>query len=205
MQLPQIDMVRAEPAQARVAGLHQVAPRGAHVLFALPGAERHLVEDGTPQGRIGVRRSATLRYQGQTFELTVAVADGRIDAAAIAAMEEAFGAEHERTYGHRASAEEPVELVTIQVVAQSLLERSAVPERLNFGGGARTAPRPKPRQAYFGLAIGWRETPVLWREDLRTPRDGPCIIEEYSATCVVPPEARASLDGQGNIIIDIGE
>ena len=164
-----------------------------------------LVGDGTPQSRIRVRRSATLRYQGQTFELTVAVLEGPLNAPAIAAMEEAFGAEHERTYGHRASAEEPVELVTIQVVAQSLLERPGVPEHLTFGGPERNATRPKPRQAYFGPAIGWRETPVLWREDLSIPRNGPCIIEEYSATCVVPPDASASLDGQGNIIINIGE
>jgi N-methylhydantoinase A len=42
---------------------------------------------------------------------------------------------------------------------------------------------------------------VLTRADLATPRRGPCIIEEYDATCVIPPGARASLDAMGSILI----
>jgi len=32
---------------------------------------------------------------------------------------------------------------------------------------------------------------------------GPCIVEEYDATCVVPPGARATLDEHGNIVIEL--
>ena len=39
-----------------------------------------------------LRRSADCRYQGQSFELTVPVADGPIDAGTLAALAEAFGA-----------------------------------------------------------------------------------------------------------------
>jgi N-methylhydantoinase A len=35
------------------------------------------------------------------------------------------------------------------------------------------------------------------------PRAGPCIIEEYDATCVVPPSVRAALDTYGNIVLDL--
>jgi N-methylhydantoinase A len=59
------------------------------------------------------------------------------------------------------------------------------------------------RQAYLGPEIGWLETPVLSRIDLGTPREGPCIVEEYDATCVVPPKAQAKLDGYGNMLIDL--
>jgi N-methylhydantoinase A len=51
--------------------------------------------------------------------------------------------------------------------------------------------------------VGWLETPVLQRSDLVSPRQGPCIIEEYDATCVVPPRAKAVLDAYGNILIDL--
>ena len=34
---------------------------------------------------------------------------------------------------------------------------------------------------------------------------GPCIVEEYDATCVIPPGAKASLDGRGNIVIELGQ
>ena len=33
------------------------------------------------------------------------------------------------------------------------------------------------------------------------PREGPLIVEEYDATCVVPPGCRATLDSLGNIDI----
>ena len=42
---------------------------------------------------------------------------------------------------------------------------------------------------------------MLRRSDLAGGRDGPLIIEEYDATCVVPPGAHAECDGAGNIVI----
>jgi N-methylhydantoinase A len=36
------------------------------------------------------------------------------------------------------------------------------------------------------------------------PRVGPLIVEEYDATCLIPPAARASLDAGWNIVIDLG-
>jgi N-methylhydantoinase A len=61
-----------------------------------------------------------------------------------------------------------------------------------------------PRRAYFGAAYGWIDTPILKRSDLATPRPGPVIIEEYDATCVIPPGASAALDPAGNILIQLG-
>jgi N-methylhydantoinase A len=143
-----------------------------------------------------------MHYQGQTFELTVPVPDGPLDAGAIAVLEEAFGQEHERTYGHRAGPEEPVEIVNMQVVGQGIPERPSLPQRPGCDGARASCPPPT-RQAYFGLDIGWVDTPVLHRIGLQAGREGPCIIEEYDATCVVPPRARAGLDDHGNIVIDL--
>jgi N-methylhydantoinase A len=58
---------------------------------------------------------------------------------------------------------------------------------------------------YFGPEAGWRETPIIDRPDLATLREGPAIVEEYDATCVIPPGARASLDAHGNMVIELGE
>jgi len=131
------------------------------------------------------------------------VPDGPIDVAMVALLEEAFGQEHQKTYGHRAGAEEPVELVSIQVIGQGLRQGAGVPDRLH-PSRAEPAP-PPPRPAYFGPDHGWVETPVLRRSDLSTPRTGPLIVEEYDATCVIPPGARASLDVASNIVIELGE
>jgi N-methylhydantoinase A len=161
-----------------------------------------LSAEGFTDDRIRIRRTANMHYQGQTFELTVLLSEGRLDSGSVAALEEAFGQEHERTYGHRAGPEEPVEIVNIQVVGQGLSERPRVPEKLLYVRQAGRA-QPSARQAYFGPQIGWLQTPILGRTDLATVREGPCIIEEYDATCVVPPRAKALLDASGNIIIDL--
>src|SRR5262249_48040627 len=138
----------------------------------------------------------------QSYELWVGVPEGKIDVNMIAHLEEAFGQEHEKTYGHRAGPEEPVELVSIQVVGQGLREGTAVPGQVR---ASRREPAPTPpRLAYFGTAHGWLETPVLRRSDLSpTPRAGPLIVEEYDATCIVAPGAWANLDAGTNIVIEL--
>jgi N-methylhydantoinase A len=158
--------------------------------------------DGFRPDQMRLRRSANLHYQGQTFELTVPVSAGPLDPAAIASLAEAFGQEHERTYGHRAGPEEPVEMVNLQIVGQGISEHPRIPQKLLQGQHAVKGHLPA-RQAYFGPQVGWLETPVLRRDNLETAYDGPCIVEEYDATCVVPPSATACLDAYGNLLIHL--
>ena len=161
-----------------------------------------LASEGFTGAAVRLRRSADLRYQGQSFELTVPVPTGRLDAASIAALAEAFGQEHERTYGHRAGPDEPVEVVTLRLVAQGISDRPRVPDHIRIdrdGGGAHP-----PRRVHFGPDYGWLETPVLGRGDLARLTHGPCIVEEYDATCVVEPGSTAVLDAHGNIVIEVG-
>jgi N-methylhydantoinase A len=165
-------------------------------------AVEQLTADGFSPDQMRIRRAANMHYQGQTFELTVPVPEGPLHADALADLGEAFGQEHERTYGHRAGPEEPVEIVTILVVGQGIPECPRVPTRLLSTRGAAESYL-VPRLAYFGPQLGWLETPVLSRADLSTPRQGPCILEEYDATCIVPPKAKAMLDAYGNIIIEL--
>jgi N-methylhydantoinase A len=149
-----------------------------------------------------VRRSADCRYQGQSFELTIPLGAGPLDAAGLAALEEAFGREHARVYGHRAGPEEPVEIVNLRVVGQGIPAEPRVPAGVRLDRGAAVDPATR-RRVYFGPEEGWRETPILGRGDLAAPRVGPCIVEEYDATCVVPPGVKAALDGHGNIALEV--
>jgi N-methylhydantoinase A len=165
-------------------------------------ATAQLEAGGFAGSKARLQRAAALQYRGQSFELVVPVPDGALDEAIISHLEEAFGSEHEKTYGHCAGPDEPVQLVSIQVVGHGLREGSPVPQRVMQ---SRPEPEPgAPRLAYFGEPHGWIETPILKRSDLGTQRTGPVIIEEYDATCVVPPLATAQLDVAGNIIIEIG-
>lgn len=162
-------------------------------------AEQRLLAQGFLAARIVVERAATLRYQGQSFELQVPLQAH--DTPAL--LSERFGAEHERTYGHRAGAEEPVEVVTLQAVGRGIAESPRMPERLALVAAAMP-PGENLRRAYFGRRHGWLETPVILRSALAAgPRPGPLIVEEYDCTCLVPPRAEASLDDFGNIVIDL--
>jgi N-methylhydantoinase A len=164
-------------------------------------AQAQLAREGFTGRRVRLQRSADLRYAGQSFELTVPVDPGPLGAGAVARLEHAFGAEHERTYGHRAGPDEPVELVTLRLVAQGVPDQARVPDRVAVD--RRGGPAAGERQAYFGPEAGWLPARVLARGDVAKPVTGPVVIEEYDATCVVPPGARASLDAWGNIVIEL--
>ena len=174
------------------------------ILGELEGEARaRLAEDGFAEDRIAIERAAALHYQGQSFELEVPVPSGMIDRAVLMALEEAYGIEHERTYGHRADTEEPVELVTLKLVGRGVPEvpRAALAATADLPEGVVIA---EPlRRAYFGPVDGWCDTRVVNRADLGEPHQGPCIVEEYDSTCVVPPGSTASLDTFGNIVIDV--
>ena len=164
-------------------------------------ARTRLGEDGFGPTAIEIRRFASLHYQGQSFELRVPVAPGALDRAALVVIEEAFGAEHERTYGHRAGVDEPVELVSLEVIGRGIPDRP----RAASAAAANLAPdiaiASPTRRAYFGPQQGWLEARVINRSALATPHQGPCIVEEYDATCVVPPGWTARLDEFGNIAL----
>ncbi len=147
-----------------------------------------------------MRRYADMRYAGQAYELTIPVASGTPE---IGRMIADFGAEHERTYGHRSDAD-PVELVAVKVVACSAARgpRSYDPAAvLGLAGGIEQGTR----EAYFGPEHGSVETPVVARSAMAGRAvEGPLIVEEYDATCIVPPGSRATLDELGNIDIQVG-
>ena len=168
-------------------------------------ARARLTADGFAPERIEIRRGASLHYQGQSFELRTPLASGRLDRAALAALEEAFGAEHERTYGHRAGAEELVELVSIEIIGRGLPETPRAAAAAASGLAPDIAIAEPRRSAYFGPTSGWLDAELLNRSDLRTPRPGPCIVEEYDSTCLVPPGWTARLDAYGNIAITRSE
>ena len=173
------------------------APRLEKLFAGLEAEVRgEMRKEGIADARVGVKRLADLRYTGQAFELTVPA-----ETPDIAAIEAAFHAEHKRTYGH-ASEGDPVDLINIRVIASAAPEgKEGFAERLKDAQVA--SPAQGRRQAYFdGKAI---DTPVLGRAALGKRMQGPLIVEEFDATCIVPPGASAELDAHGNIVIDAGE
>jgi N-methylhydantoinase A len=116
------------------------------------------------------------------------------------AIAEAFGKEHERTYGHKAEGD-PIQLVNLRLTARVRRPGTRVGPRL-----VPVAPGPRgERAAYFGPAYGVIRTPVIGRFDLDAhAQAGPLLIDEYDATTLVPPGCSARLDSHANIIVTTG-
>jgi N-methylhydantoinase A len=161
---------------------------------------RHLLdEDGYRDRPIDFQWLADMRYVGQAYELSVsmeALPGSRTD---IEELAELFGREHELTYGHRAH-DEPVEFVNLRLIA-----RVTKPKHQSLRARIEAKAFEGERLAYFGAQHGEMSAPVVSRSKVaNSGRPGPLIIEDYDATTVVPPGASAKLDGDGNIVIDVG-
>jgi N-methylhydantoinase A len=179
--------------------LEQADPaRFATVLATLAqtGADR-LARDGFPPERRTFRTAALARYVGQSSEIEVPLPNLPADAL-LAELPARFGEAHERTYGFRAPAGEPVELMGLSVIARGIPDTPRLPPRMAPVANAV----PTSRRAWFSPA-GWVETKVVDRTALASPLEGPLIVQEYDATCLVPPGARAVLDQFGNIAITL--
>jgi N-methylhydantoinase A len=140
-----------------------------------------------------------MRYEGQSSELQVHVAEG----AGVAETVEAFAREHEETYGHRSDGE-LVDVVTIRFRARRIGGQASYAELVKLIGQRRVSlgtSSPQSRTAFFE-GSGY-ETSILYREDLGpTKMEGPLIVREYDSTVVVPPGMSARLDGLDDIIIE---
>jgi N-methylhydantoinase A len=139
-------------------------------------------------GKIQLERSLDLRYRGQGYELNVA-AHGDLAAA--------FHKEHQRRYGYHHPSRE-IEVVTARLRAKiaTVPPRSASAERRS---SARVAPVDHAR-VYFGKMV---PTPVYERSTIPVGSQlkGPAVIAEYSATTVIPPGKRFTVDHSENVVI----
>jgi N-methylhydantoinase A len=143
-----------------------------------------------------IRRSADIRYVGQSFEVDVPVeAADLTDASGVTAIVSRFHDLHARIYGY-AERDGAVEVINIRTTIIGRTTKPAVPE-LPPGSGS---PEFTERKIFCGgRAISAR---VVARADL--PRgfeaDGPMIVEQYDTTTFVPPGWRLSVDRYGNLL-----
>lgn len=160
-----------------------------------------LEEEGFASSDIRILRKADLRYSGQSFELSLPLPQGPLDASTIRCLEEAFDEEHQKTYGHRARPGEAYTLVNLRLIGRVAQNRSL----LSDASPDTDKPAHSHRRAYFGPDLGWMKCPLLARTNLKSPRHGPLLIDEFDTTIVVPPGWQAQADSSGNLSLHLGE
>ena len=151
-------------------------------------ANQDLEAQGIDPEEAVLEASADLRYRGQSYEINVPL---RGDPA------RAFRRAHRARYGY-ASTREPLELVTVRLVARRPRPLVLPPPPRGARAEADT------RSVLF--EDGWQEAHVLPRDRLPVGFEGtgPLIVEEEHATTVVPPDSRFRVDPHGLLEIEVG-
>lgn len=154
-----------------------------------------IMAEGIEENKVTFYRTADMRYQGQEYTINVPVTG-----AGIGSTIDDFHNAYERRYGH-SSPGAHIEFVNLRLAA--------------FGGLHKYTHASIDASADSDALIGEREivfsgttyvTPIVSREHLATSykATGPLIIEEQSATTVVPPAWNIMLDEQSSIILRRG-
>jgi len=175
-----------------LAGLAPEEVTASFEALEIEGAQR-LEREGIGAGERYVARSADMRYVGQEYTVNVPV-DTTIS---LERIDASFHDAHRSRYGHSTPGA-PVEFVNLRLAAMGRIASLTRPYH---------AP-PDDAEPLLGHRIVIfagveHDTPVLLRErlPLQSRHEGPAIIEEQSATTVVPPGHLAALDQHGNILI----
>jgi N-methylhydantoinase A len=161
----------------------------AHIEARFAGLEADVRGQLADDTRLGLARLADLRYQGQSFELTVNAED-------LEELAARFHAEHERRYGYRME-DEVVQLVNLRLVATVPRDKPDLSETAPRRGGS-----PSRRRAR--LDDGWRAVDVYERAELGVGSElqGPAVVEFAESTLLVRPGWRASVDEVGTLTVE---
>jgi N-methylhydantoinase A len=162
-------------------------------------ARELMARDGVRGERVEIAKTAQMRYVGQTFEVETPIPHGELDENSIETITNEFHRMHELEYGVSSDDFEPA-FVSLGIAATAHMAEA--PEFKRLSGNKMHALKNK-RDVYFDRE--WLECPVINGQILQ-PGDtaaGPAVIEYTDSVCVLPPNANAAVDPNGNLVIDI--
>jgi N-methylhydantoinase A len=157
-----------------------------------------LADEGVPEQDMRFVRTADMRYIGQEYFVNVSVpSDGAFTGKDVKEIIDRFHVAYDTQYGHSTPGA-PVEFVNLRVAAMGELVERTLGRKVEPAGDRVQSDT---REVIFEADP--RKT-AIWRRDLLppdTPLSGPLVIEEETATTVVPPGWAARVDDNVNIII----
>ncbi|TMI52812.1 hydantoinase/oxoprolinase family protein [Candidatus Bathyarchaeota archaeon] len=149
-----------------------------------------LHKEGVKQRDVKYQRLLEMRYQGQSYELPVPLLERIVTGGVVRSAVRDFHRIHQTKYGYSQPGK-PVEIVNVRSYCRG---KPGTIARV-MGGLAREEGLPKSRRVWSldGHGIECR---VLLRDTMRlgTKGKGPCVIEDYDSTLVIPPGARYVID-----------
>lgn len=160
-----------------------------------------LMEEGVASDRVSLVQRLDMRYQGQEHTLTVTLPNGASPGQdRFAALRQRFEDSYKARYGH-SNPQASLETVNLRLTAlgdvgRPLLQANYQPEQASvvpskttpvlFGSGSHPTARYNREMLPPGCSI-----------------DGPAIVEEATATTVIPPGGSATIDPYGCLLIGV--
>jgi N-methylhydantoinase A len=162
-------------------------------------ARRWITEDQRFRGEARLLPSAEMRYRGQSFEIEVPLRAEWLAAGDLAAMAEAFHAEHERIYGH-ADRAAPIQAIALRMVIAGAVPAPRFPEQPQ----ATDEVTPVGEATVFLDGVRHR-APLYRRDALRRGHRiaGPCIVLQEDTTSCIPPGLAGEVDRFGNLSLGL--
>ena len=157
-------------------------------------------EEGFSRSSVMLERYMDLRYQGQGYELSVAV---DVDVLDTQQVRSDFDELHAKKFGHAASSQ-PVEVMSYRLIGRAAPDRDqSVFDVLPVSGVSGLEARIRSGTFDVDGSPERFEMEVIQRDMMEMHRvyDGPLVIEQSDTTTLVIPRQTAELDAQGNIII----
>lgn len=159
-----------------------------------------LETEGIPQDKRRFEFTIDVRYVRQNYELPIALSVDEVGSIHAAELCQRFHHAHSVKYGYSRPSF-PVEFVNMRLTAVGELPKPELPSLSPRSGDQLEARSERP--VCFGKGIGWLQTPIFAREELRTADaiSGPAIVDQLDTTILVPPGYKANVDTVGNLII----
>ncbi|MGA0939052.1 MAG: hydantoinase/oxoprolinase family protein [Litorivicinaceae bacterium] len=157
-------------------------------------------EEGFARSSVMLERYMDLRYQGQGYELSVAVDVDGLDTQRVRSD---FDELHAKKFGHAAGSQ-PVEVMSYRLIGRAAPDRDqAVFDVLPMSGVKGLEARARPGIFDVDGSPERFEMLVMQRDmmEMKQIYEGPLVIEQSDTTTLVIPRQTAELDSQGNIII----
>jgi N-methylhydantoinase A len=157
-----------------------------------------LAGQGVEEQEMRFVRTADMRYIGQEYFVNVSVpSDGAFSDEDVTEITDRFHVAYDTQYGHSTPGA-PVEFVNLRVAAMGEVVGRTL------GRKAEPAGETVPSDTREVIFEGEPRKAAIWRRDRLPPAtslSGPLVIEEETATTVVPPGWSARVDDNANIII----
>jgi N-methylhydantoinase A len=164
-------------------------------------AERFFTNQGISSVQRSVRRQIDIKYAGLSNEMSIDLLPGPICAYSIAEAIQAYHERFSRLTGYSHEGREEVELVNLRLTAIGQRPKPDLPA-FRVVPNAGDSPQTSRPVAYLEHE-GFIDSRVYRRADLKSGLEirGPCVVEQYESTVIVPPEFGATTDAFGNLIL----